>query len=236
MGEVYRARDARLGRDVAIKVLPQGLSADPERLRRFELEARAAAALNHANILALYDIGAHHGVPYLVTELLEGSDLREVIYGHPPLGRKVLNYALQLAHGLAAAHDKGIVHRDLKPANIFITNDGRLKILDFGLAKLTERLAPGAEATTLTMQSATEPGMVLGTAGYMAPEQVRAAAADHRADIFAFGAVLYEMLAGRRAFHGDTTMDVLAAIVRDDPPDLTATHQQRVCIDIDNRR
>ncbi len=225
MGEVYRARDARLGRDVAIKVLPQGLSANPERLRRFEREARAAAALNHANILALYDIGAHHGVPYLVTELLEGSDLREVIYGQPPLGRKVLNYALQLAHGLAAAHDKGIVHRDLKPANIFITNDGRLKILDFGLAKLTERLAPGAEATTLTMQSATEPGMVLGTAGYMAPEQVRAAAADHRADIFAFGAVLYEMLAGRRAFHGDTTMDVLAAIVRDDPPDLTATHQ-----------
>ena len=227
MGEVYRVRDGRLWRDVAIKVLPTGLSADPERLRRFEQEARAAAALNHPNILALYDIGTHDGAPYLVTELLEGLTLRETLSAGLPAVRKAIEYAVQIAHGLAAAHEKGIVHRDLKPENVFVTADGHLKILDFGLAKLTQPVlsVPGATAFP-TVAPNTIAGVVLGTIGYMSPEQVRGVAADHRSDVFAFGAVLYEMLSGGRAFHGDTAMDAMTAIVKDHPAELPAAERK----------
>ena len=223
MGEVYRARDTRLGRDVAIKVLPAGLSSDPDRLARFEQEARAAAALNHPNILAVFDIGEYASSPYIVSEVLEGETLRErVANGALPV-RKAIEYAIQVARGLAAAHEKGIIHRDLKPDNVFVTTDGRVKILDFGLAKLTEREPAALSVSALpTSPPLTVAGMVLGTIGYMAPEQVRGLAADARTDIFAFGALLYEMLSGRRAFGGDTTIDVMTAILKEDPPDLPA--------------
>jgi serine/threonine protein kinase len=222
MGEVYRARDTRLGRDVAIKVLPSAFSADAERLQRFEQEARAAAALNHPNILAVFDIGAHDGAPYIVSELLEGETLREQISGLPV--RKAIDYAVQIAHGLAAAHGKGIIHRDLKPENIFITTDRRVKILDFGLAKLTQAEPVATAVSALpTTPPHTQVGVVLGTIGYMAPEQVRGLAADHRADIFAFGTILYEMLTGQRAFQGDTAMDTMTAILKEDPADLNVT-------------
>ena len=227
MGEVYRARDTRLGRDVAIKILPPGLGVDVDQLARFEQEARAAATLNHPNITALYDIGTYAPAdaadarPYLVIELLEGVTLRErLAEGALPV-RKAIACAREIAAGLAEAHQKGIVHRDLKPENVFVTTDGRAKILDFGLAKLTEPPMAAQGATALvTTPAATMPGMVLGTVGYMAPEQVRGLAADHRADIFAFGAVLYEMLSGRRAFPGETPMDVMMAVARADPPSL----------------
>ena len=219
MGEVYRARDLRLGRDVAIKILPSLFSADSERLRRFEQEARAAAALNHPNILAVFQMGTYEGAPYLVTELLEGETLREQIKrGRVPV-RKAIDYGVQIARGLAAAHEKAIVHRDLKPENLFVTKDGRVKILDFGLAKATKprpSLEPGAP-----LNNGTEPGMVMGTVGYMSPEQVRGQTVDHRADIFAFGAVLYEVLAGKRAFQKTTSMDTLSAILNEDPPDIS---------------
>src|SRR5271157_6095590 len=191
MGEVYRARDARLNRDVAIKVLPAAFARDPERLRRFQQEAQAIAALNHPNILAIHDFGEHEGSPYLVTEFLEGETLRERL-GAMPL-RKAIESAEQIARGLAAAHDKGIVHRDLKPENIFITRDGRVKILDFGLAKLA-RSESAADDQTRTIQS--ELGSVVGTVGYMAPEQARGKPADPRTDLFALGAILYELLKG----------------------------------------
>ena len=244
MGEVYRARDPRLGRDVAIKVLPAAFSADPERLSRFEQEARAAAALNHPNILAVYDISQvpnpesqgpnSDTIHFIVSELLEGETLREALAQGSGLKvqgrsveqrslpvRKAVEYAVQVAHGLAAAHEKSIVHRDLKPENIFITTDGRVKILDFGLAKLTQAPPALAGASALpTTPPETLPGVVLGTVGYMAPEQVRGLQADHRADIFAFGAILYEMLSGRRAFRGETMMDTMLAIAKEDPPDL----------------
>ena len=190
MGEVYRARDSRLGRDVAIKVLPL-LATDSDRLRRFEQEARAAAALNHPNILAVFQMGTYEGAPYLVSELLEGETLREQLKRGPLSVRKAIEYGVQIAHGLAAAHEKGIVHRDLKPENLFVTRDGRVKILDFGLAKLTQPRSSSDSATKLTQ--VTEPGVVMGTVGYMAPEQVRGQTTDHRADIFAFGATLYEI-------------------------------------------
>ncbi len=223
MGEVYRARDTRLGRDVALKVLPSGFSADPERLQRFEQEARAAAALNHPNILAVHDIGTYDAAPYIVSELLEGETLRERLAGGPLPVRKAIEYAVQVAHGLAAAHEKGIVHRDVKPENVFVTTDGHIKILDFGLAKLTEAEPALAGATALpTTPPNTIPGVVLGTIGYMSPEQVRGLAADHRSDIFALGAVLYEMVSGQRAFHGETAMDTMMAIAKEDPPDLPA--------------
>lgn len=226
MGEVYRARDARLGRDVAIKVLPSGVAEDPERLRRFEQEARAAAALNHPNILAVYDIGQHDSAPYIVSELLEGETLRERLNGGAPPVRKTVEYAIQIAHGLAAAHEKGIVHRDLKPENIFVTGDGRVKILDFGLAKLTQPEPSAAALSTLpTTPPDTLPGVVLGTVGYMSPEQVRGLAADHRSDIFAFGAILYEMLSLRRAFAAATPADTMTAILKEDPPDLPAAER-----------
>jgi serine/threonine protein kinase/Tol biopolymer transport system component len=246
MGEVYRARDPRLGRDVAIKVLPPSFSADPDRLRRFELEARAAAALNHPNILAVHDVGSHQGAPYLVSELLEGETLRErlsqpsrvsvmsppdptlsavttlsAIHAGLPV-RRAVEYAVQIARGLAAAHDKNLVHRDLKPENVFITTDGRVKILDFGLAKLTQPdgASNATELPPTTPNLNTQAGMILGTMGYMAPEQVRGLPVDHRADIFAFGVILYEMLAGQRAFQGATSVDMITAILKEDPPDL----------------
>ena len=226
MGEVYRARDPRLKRDVAVKVLPSAFSADPERLARFEQEARAAAALNHPNILAVYDVGQHDGAPYIVSELLDGATLRERVHGNPLPVRKAVEYATQIAHGLAAAHETGIVHRDLKPENIFVTGDGRVKILDFGLAKLTQAEPAGGAITALpTSPPNTLPGVVLGTIGYMAPEQVRGLSADPRSDIFAFGAILYEMLSGKQAFRSDTAIDAMTAILKDDPPDLPAAER-----------
>jgi len=224
MGEVYRARDARLNRDVAIKVLPAGFARDPERLRRFQQEAQAAAALNHPNILAVHDFGEHEGSPYMVTEFLEGETLRERLRPGTLPVRKATEYAEQVARGLAAAHEKGIVHRDLKPENIFVTRDGRVKILDFGLAKLT-RPEGTVPSDTATLASQTEPGMVMGTVGYMSPEQVKGQNADHRSDLFSFGAILYEMLSGKRAFHGDTSVETMSAILKQDPPELTETNR-----------
>src|SRR5713226_8789336 len=199
MGEVYRARDTRLDREVAIKVLPEFVSSDPDRLRRFEQEARAAAALNHPNILVVHQMGTYEGMPYLVSELMEGDTLRESLRRGPVPLRRAIDRGVQIAHGLAAAHDKGIIHRDLKPENLFVTTDGRVKILDFGLAKLTQVEASSA-ADAPTIDAGTEPGAVLGTMGYMSPEQVRGKPEDHRADVFSFGAILYEMLSGKRAF------------------------------------
>jgi Tol biopolymer transport system component len=219
MGEVYRAHDPRLGRDVAVKIIPASFASDTNRLRRFEQEARAAAALNHPNILAVYDIGTHEDCPYIVSELLEGQSLRDRLRdGRLPI-RKLTDYALQIARGLAAAHDRGIVHRDLKPDNIFITKDGRIKILDFGLAKLTR---PETSIEDQTIES--DPGTVLGTVGYMSPEQVRGKEADARSDLFSFGAVLYEMISGKRAFKGDSPVDTLSAILKEEPPELTRTN------------
>jgi len=220
MGEVYRARDPILKRDVAIKVLPSVVSQHPERLRRFEQEAQAAAALNHPNILAVYHFGVFEGAPYLVSELLIGETLRQQLERGPLPVRKAIDTAVQIAHGMAAAHERGIVHRDLKPENLFVTRDGRVKILDFGLAKLTQPQAD-SDAPGPTMTHATEPGVVMGTAGYMSPEQVRGRTVDHRADIFAFGAILYEMLAGKRAFHRSTSADTMAAILNEDPPGIS---------------
>jgi eukaryotic-like serine/threonine-protein kinase len=223
MGEVYRGRDPRLSRDVAIKVLPTAFSADLDRLHRFEQEARAAAALNHPNILAVFDIGTQADTPFIVSELLEGETLRERSNAGPVAVRKAIELALQIVHGLAAAHDKGITHRDLKPENVFVTQDNRVKILDFGLAKLTQdQPALGPASAMATMPSPTQPGVVLGTVGYMAPEQVRGLAVDHRADLFAFGAILYELLSGVRAFRRDTAPETMAAILNADPPDLSA--------------
>src|SRR6202163_2134788 len=221
MGEVYRARDARLNRDVAIKVLPAGFARDPDRLRRFQQEAQAAAALNHPNILAVHDFGEHDGSLYMITEFLEGETLRERLRPGALPVRKATDYAEQVGRGLAAAHEKGIVHRDLKPENIFVTRDGRVKILDFGLAKLTQ--PEGDHAETITHQ--TEAGVVLGTVGYMSPEQVRGKPADHRSDLFSFGAILYEMLSGRRAFHGETSADTMSAILRGESPGLAETNR-----------
>ncbi len=219
MGEVYRARDPRLGRDVAIKVLPPLFSNDPDRLRRFEQEARAASALNHPGILTIHDFGVHDGAPYVVSELLDGQNLRERAAGSALPMRKALDYAAQIARGLAAAHDKGIVHRDLKPENVFVTTDGRVKILDFGLAKLMRSEhsgAPSMEAPTV----GTEPGAVLGTVGYMSPEQVRGLPADHRSDIFSLGAILYEMMTGARAFQRESSVETMSAILREEPTEL----------------
>ncbi|MGB6249802.1 MAG: protein kinase [Terriglobales bacterium] len=220
MGEVYRAKDARLGRDVALKILPESLAREIDRLRRFEQEARAVAALNHPNILAIHDIGQHEGLPFLVSELLDGESLRATLDRGALPQRKAIEYGVQIAHGLAAAHEKGIIHRDLKPGNIFVTKDGRIKILDFGLAKLAQKA--GAEPEEMTLTSAhTAAGVVMGTASYMAPEQVRGEAVDARTDIFAFGAVLYEMLSGQRAFRRDTAAETMTAVLKDDPPDLS---------------
>jgi Tol biopolymer transport system component len=227
MGEVYRGRDTKLGRDVAIKVLPPAFASHADRLDRFEQEARAAGMLNHPNLLSVYELGVHDGAPYIVTELLEGETLRERMQnadGSASVAiapRKAIDYAVQIANGLAAAHGKGVVHRDLKPENIFITRDGRVKILDFGLAKLAN--APDDGATDQhTMKRNTAPGTVMGTAGYMSPEQVRGQTLDSRSDIFSFGAILYEMLSGRRAFHGDSSVETMNAVLKEDPPDLSS--------------
>jgi Tol biopolymer transport system component len=222
MGEVYRARDLRLRRDVAIKVLPAAFSADLHRIPRFEQEARAAAALSHPNILAVYNVGTEDGVTFIVSEVLEGETLRQRLTGGTIAVRKAVDLALQIAHGLAAVHERGIIHRDLKPENIFVTRDQRVKILDFGLAKLTEDEAAAA-STLATAPPLTHPGVVLGTVGYMAPEQVRGLDVDHRADLFAFGAVLYEVLSGRRAFSRASAPETMAAILNEEPPDLSAT-------------
>src|SRR5438045_553523 len=221
MGEVYRARDPRLARDIAIKVLPAAFSGNIDRLLRFEQEARAAAGLAHPNILAVYDIGTDADAPFIVSELLEGETLRERLKAGPIAVRKAIQLALPIAHGLAAAHEQGITHRDLKPENVFITRDNRVKILDFGLAKLTQDRFAVATAVG-TAPSPTEPGVVLGTVGYMAPEQVRGLAVDHRADLFALGAILYELVSGCRAFSRDTAPETMAAILNEDPPDLVA--------------
>jgi eukaryotic-like serine/threonine-protein kinase len=211
MGEVYRARDARLNRDVAIKVLPTQFSRDPSRVSRFRQEAQAAAALNHPNILAIHDFGERDGSVYIVSEMLDGETLRDRVRGGALPTRKAIDYAEQTARGLGVAHEKGIVHRDLKPENIFITRDGRVKILDFGLAKLTHPEGmPVTDAATLASQ--TEPGVVMGTVGYMSPERVRGQNADHRSDLFSFGAILYEMLSGKRAFHRDSSVETMSAI------------------------
>jgi eukaryotic-like serine/threonine-protein kinase len=226
MGEVYRARDERLKREVAIKVLPASLSADADRLRRFEHEAQAAGSLNHPNITAVYDIGTHDGAPYVVQELLEGDTLRAILAGGKLSPRKAIDYALQVAQGLAAAHEKGIVHRDLKPENLVVMRDGRIKILDFGLAKLTRpETGVGPMTSAPTATAGTEPGIVLGTIGYMAPEQVRGHAADARSDIFTLGTIVYEMLSGKRAFRGDSAADTMSTILREEPPDLSVTNQ-----------
>jgi eukaryotic-like serine/threonine-protein kinase len=227
MGEVYRARDTRLGRDVAVKVLPSSFAKDPDRLRRFEQEARSAGALNHPNILAIFDFGSMDGAPYVVSEFLEGETLRQRLNEGPLPPRKAVEYAVQLAQGLAAAHEKGIVHRDLKPENVFLTKDGRVKILDFGLAKLTQQdaAAEGAGANA-TVDVDTQPGVMLGTVGYMSPEQVRGRGADHCSDVFTFGAVLYEMLAGQRAFSGESSVETMNAILKDDPREITAADRK----------
>ena len=224
MGEVYRAKDPRLGREVAIKVLPASFSQDADRLKRFEQEARAAGVLNHPGITAVFDIGTEAGSPYIVTELLEGETLRARLSTGAIAPRKAVDYAVQIARGLAAAHEKGIIHRDLKPENLFLTNDGRVKILDFGLAKLKSEKEEGTQ-TDLQTVSGTQPGVVLGTMGYMAPEQVRGRAADKRSDLFAFGTILYEMLAGQRAFRGDSAADTITAILTKEPADLSQTNK-----------
>lgn len=221
MGEVYRARDTRLGRDVAIKTVPAAFAADPARRARFETEARAVAALSHPNVLAIHDLGSEGDVVFAVMELVEGQTLREILADGPVAVSRAVALAAQMAHGLAAAHDRGVVHRDLKPENVIVTPEGRAKILDFGLARL--ELPSGTDSHSLapTIVNPTEPGVVLGTIGYMSPEQVRGQVADARSDLFALGTVLYEMLTGRRAFHADSSADTMSAILREDPPALS---------------
>lgn len=225
MGEVYTARDPKIGRDVAIKVLPSAFASDNERLVRFEQEAQAAGALNHPNILAIYDVEMSNGSPYVVSELLEGETMREALAGGAFPVRKATDYALQVTHGLAAAHEKGIIHRDLKPENLFLTSDGRVKILDFGLAKLVQGSDAEVSTDLPTRKINTGAGAVMGTAGYMSPEQLRGKLVDSRTDIFSFGAVLYEMLSGQKAFQRDSAADTISAILREDPPELSETNK-----------
>ncbi len=217
MGEVFRARDERLGREVALKLIRPASSDNPDHLRRFEQEARAAAALNHPNILAIYDVGFEGTTPYIVSELLEGKTLRQRLEEGPIPLREATDWALQIAHGLTAAHDRHVVHRDLKPENLFLTNEGRVKILDFGVAKLQ---APAEDDRAIqNLPTVTRSGTVIGTVAYMSPEQLRSRPVDHRCDIFSFGAILYEILAGCRAFHGETEVDTMTAVLREEPPD-----------------
>lgn len=227
MGEVYRARDTRLGRDVALKVLPESFSADGDRLRRFEQEARSIATLNHPNILAVHDIGTQDATHYIVTELLHGTTMREKLVEGPVPARRAIEFAIQVTQGLAAAHEKGIVHRDLKPDNLFLTKESRAKILDFGLAKQTESALHPSDAT-LPSGTHTSAGMLVGTVGYMSPEQVLGGSVDARSDIFSFGAVLYEMLTGQRAFRRSSSVETMSAILKEDPPDLSSVSQQSI--------
>jgi Tol biopolymer transport system component len=234
MGEVYRARDSKLDRNVAVKVLPEEFARDPERLARFEREAKAVAALSHPNILAIFDFGEHDGIAYAVTELLEGETLRERLSGGPLPQRKAMEYAAEAARGLAAAHEKGIIHRDVKPENLFITEDGRLKILDFGLARQVPTLLSASDTASPTMHKGTEPGSLMGTSGYMSPQQVRGQEVDYRSDIFSLGVVLYEMLTGQRAFRRDSAVETMNAILKEDPPEpstsgrLLSPHLERI--------
>src|SRR5580700_4664689 len=219
MGEVFRARDERLGRDVALKLIRPASSGNPDHLRRFELEARAAAALNHPNIVAIYDVGFSDGTPYIVCELLEGKTLRKrLAEGALPV-RLAVEYSLQIVQGLIAAHDHRIVHRDLKPENLFVTSDGWVKILDFGVAKLQSSPEDSARSVE-ELTTVTQSGAVIGTVAYMSPEQLRGKPVDPRSDIFSIGAILYEMLTGRRAFRGETEVDTITAILREDPPEI----------------
>src|ERR1700674_1081431 len=221
MGEVYKARDTRLDRSVAIKVLPEKLAADADALARFEREAKAVAALSHPNILAIHDFCNQDGIAYAVMELLEGETLRGKLDAGPITQKQAVDYALQIARGLSAAHEKGIVHRDLKPENLFVGRDGHVKILDFGLAKRVEAVAPGEETSAPTGSGHTEPGVVMGTSGYMSPEQVKGFPVDHRSDVFSFGTILYELLSGKKAFKRDTKAETTAAILMKEPPELS---------------
>ena len=227
MGEVYRATDTRLGRDVALKVLPEAVAGSPELRERFEREARAVASLSHPGILAIHDFGTDGGQAFAAMELLEGQTLRDRLATGPLAPRRATDYALQLAQALAAAHDKGVVHRDVKPDNVFVTREGRVKVLDFGLARQASSLltSSGDDSVSPTLAPGTEPGTVLGTVGYMSPEQVRGQEADARSDIFSFGAVLYEMLTGKRAFRGETAAETMTAILRADPPEPASVHE-----------
>src|SRR5438876_1818148 len=213
MGEVYRVHDTRIKRDAALKILPASLAADQDRVRRFEQEAKAAGMLNHPNVLVVFDVGTHDGMPYIISELLEGSTLREHLTKRLSI-RKTADYVLQIANGLSAAHEKGIVHRDLKPENVFVLHDGRVKLLDFGLVKLLQADFDEAQ----TRARATNPGTVLGTAGYMSPEQVRGDPVDHRSDIFSLGVMLHEMISGAQPFRRDSSVETMNAILHDDPP------------------
>src|ERR1700720_4320201 len=221
MGEVYRARDTRLDRTVALKILPVAFSTDPDRLHRFQHEAKILSTLNHPNVLAIYDVGEQNGIRFLVSEFLEGQSLREVLAAGTLPRRKLIEYALDVAKGLAAAHEKGIVHRDLKPDNVFITRDDRVKVLDFGLAK--QAPDPTSESAPMTGVVPTPPGTVMGTVGYMSPEQVRGQPLDHRSDIFSFGAVLYEMASGNRAFRGDSSVETMNAILKEEAAELSGS-------------
>jgi TolB-like protein/tetratricopeptide (TPR) repeat protein len=223
MGEVYRARDRKLDRDVAIKVLPQGVARDPDMLARFEREAKAVAALSHPNILSIFDFGTQDGTAFAVMELLEGETLRGKLDAGPIPEKLAVDYALQVARGLSAAHEKGVVHRDLKPENLFVTREDHVKILDFGLAKRVDAIDMEGETSAPTGGGRTEPGAVMGTAGYMSPEQVRALSVDHRSDIFSFGAILYELLSGKKAFKRDTAGDSMVAVLKEEPPELTGS-------------
>lgn len=221
MGEVYRAHDARLDREVAIKLLPADVALDEDRLQRFEQEAKATSALNHPNILTVYDIGDHDGSPFIVAELLDGEERRQRLDAGPVPLRKVIEYAQQTVNGLSAAHEKGIIHRDLKPENLFITRDNRIKVLDFGLAKLRASKLEASSSEDATRRAITNPGVVMGTVGYMSPEQVRGQITDHRSDIFSFGSILHEMITGRRAFRRETMAGTMSAILKEAPEELT---------------
>jgi TolB-like protein/tetratricopeptide (TPR) repeat protein len=224
MGEVYRARDTRLGRDVALKVVHPGLASDPDRLSRFEKEARAAAQIDHPNILVVHDVGTHEDSPFIVSELLQGESLREKL-GSPLPPKRAVDYAIQIAHGLAAAHEKGIVHRDIKPENVFVTKDGHVKILDFGVAKLLPSFEGAGVNTETPTATATQPGTVVGTVAYMSPEQIRGQPVDARTDLFSLGVVLYEMLSGKRPFQRDTPAEIMTAILREEPPAIRGAGQ-----------
>ena len=219
MGVVYRARDTRLDRNVAVKVLPKDFARDPKRLARFKREAKSVAALSHANILAIHDFGESDGITYAVTELLQGDTLGEYLEQRRPPVHKAVEISRQIAEGLAAAHNRGIIHRDLKPDNVFVERNGQVKILDFGLAK-TETIGASADHETEVLVARTDPGTVLGSVGYMSPEQVRGQAATARSDIFSLGVILYEMLAGRRAFKAETPAETMTAILRQEPEEL----------------